>query len=166
MYLGTITAFKWLEVNKKELAIQMNTYVCITGLLREQNDKRHILIVQMSPLQTLNELTNHILEVIYITLQTKLMAQNNIIGEGKNADNYSPNESSTAESSTAGMSKGQHLVYKLIQKQNDTESGIERTEIKEKVPEFLLQNVDDILEFLVSEGHIYTTSSDDHFKTI
>ncbi|KOX71670.1 Replication protein A 32 kDa subunit [Melipona quadrifasciata] len=154
---GTITALKWLEVNKKELTVQMNTYVRIIGLLREQSDKRHILILQMLPLQTLNELTNHILEVTYVTLKAKLMAQKHgIVGE-----NFSSNEPSAA-----GMSTGQHLVYKLIQTQNDTESGIERTEIKEKVPEFLLQHVDDILEFLVSEGHIYTTSSDDHFKTI
>ncbi|KAF3428686.1 hypothetical protein E2986_02432 [Frieseomelitta varia] len=158
---GTITALKWLEVNKKELTIQTNTYVRIVGLLREQNDKRHILILRMSPLQTLNELTNHILEVTYVTLKAKLMAQKcGIVDEGRNAEDFSSNESAT------GMSTGQHLVYKLIQTQNDTESGIERTEIKEKVPETLLQHVDDILEFLVSEGHIYTTSSDDHFKTI
>lgn len=161
MYLGTITALKWLEVNKKELTTQMNTYVRIVGLLREQNDKRHILILRMSPLQTLNELTNHILEVTYVTLKAKLMAQKyKIVDEGRNAEDFSSNESTT------GMSTKQHLVYKLIQAQNDTESGIERTEIKEKVPEILLQHVDDILEFLVSEGHIYTTSSDDHFKTI
>ncbi|XP_017764233.1 PREDICTED: replication protein A 32 kDa subunit-like [Eufriesea mexicana] len=162
---GTITALKWLEADKKESdrTIEMNTYVRILGLLREQNDKRHVLILRMWSLQNLNELTNHILEVTYATLKAKAMTMKTEIGHQRceSAANEIPDENSPYY----GMTADQTIVYKIIHAQNDTESGIERSDIKTNVPSRILREVDNILDFLVSEGHIYTTSTDDHFKT-
>ncbi|OAD52478.1 Replication protein A 32 kDa subunit [Eufriesea mexicana] len=161
----TITALKWLEADKKESdrTIEMNTYVRILGLLREQNDKRHVLILRMWSLQNLNELTNHILEVTYATLKAKAMTMKTEIGHQRceSAANEIPDENSPYY----GMTADQTIVYKIIHAQNDTESGIERSDIKTNVPSRILREVDNILDFLVSEGHIYTTSTDDHFKT-
>ncbi|XP_033343145.1 replication protein A 32 kDa subunit-like [Bombus vosnesenskii] len=160
---GTITALKWLEMDKKtsDTTMQINTYVRVVGFLREQTDKRHILILRMWPLQTLNELINHILEVTYVTLKARMMAKDVTTLE-KEQDNKND---LNGEAAYYGMSEAQTLVYKIIHAQNDTESGIERDKIKEKVPNSLSGQVDEILDFLSSEGHIYTTSSDDYFKT-
>ncbi|XP_076661682.1 replication protein A 32 kDa subunit [Halictus rubicundus] len=163
---GTIIALKWLEADKKasDMTMQMNTYVRIVGLLREQNDKRHVLILRMWPLQDLNELTNHILEVTYATLKAEAMAkkgnETEVRHNGSTIDN-GPSE----DSPYYGMTGDQTLVYKIIHAQNNTESGIERSEIKSQVPKRVLSEIDNILDFLVSEGHIYTTSTDDYFKT-
>ncbi|KZC14914.1 PREDICTED: replication protein A 32 kDa subunit [Dufourea novaeangliae] len=163
---GTITALKWLEADKKasDVTILMNTYVRIVGLLREQNDERHILILRMWPLQDLNELTNHILEVTFATLKAEAMAKKN--KELINHQNGSTVDKGANEDVPHyGMTGDQSLVYKIINAKIDTESGIERAEIKGQVPPRILSEVDNILDFLVSEGHIYTTSTDDHFKT-
>lgn len=155
---------KWLEADAKPLDQKKhtNTYARVAGLLREQNDKRYILIIRMSPLQDLNELTTHILEVTFATLKAEVLAQKN-----KNVIDHSAdgNERPSEDSPYYGMTGDQTLVYKIIHAQNDTESGIERSDIKAQVPRRILSDIDNILEFLVSEGHIYTTSTDNHFKT-
>ncbi|XP_054012131.1 replication protein A 32 kDa subunit [Hylaeus anthracinus] len=163
---GTITALKWLEAEKKAsgLVMQMNVYVNIIGLLREQNEKRHILILRLQPLEDLNELTNHIFEVTYATLKAQAMSKKNKEGQN-NESSVMENQESSEDSPYYGMTKDQTLVYKIIHAQNDTESGIERSDIKAKVPKKILPELDTILDFLVSEGHIYTTSTDNHFKT-
>ena len=63
----------------------------------------------------------------------------------------------------AGMDKDQAIVFKIITG-DDSESGIEREQIKANVPPSLVSKVDEILEFLAGEGHIYTTRTDNHFK--
>ncbi|XP_031835032.1 replication protein A 32 kDa subunit [Nomia melanderi] len=161
---GTITVLKWLEADKKtsDFMMQMNTYVRVIGLLRENNEKRHLFILRIHPLQDLNELTNHLLEVTYVTLKAKAMAEKS----KETFDNGSTiNNMPSEDSPYYGMSADQTLVYKIIHARNDTESGIERSEIKSQVPKRILSDMDNILDFLVSEGHIYTTSTDDHFKT-
>lgn len=164
---GTIVALKWLEADRKatDRTMSVNTYIRLVGLLREQNDKRHVLILRMWPLQSLNELTNHILEVTYVALKAESMAkQNNELGHG-NGNMSMSSAKPVEDSADYGMTSEQSLIYKIIHAQNDTESGIERSEIKAKAPKTILSRVDTILDFLVSEGHIYTTSTDDHFKT-
>ncbi|XP_076236938.1 replication protein A 32 kDa subunit [Calliopsis andreniformis] len=163
---GTITALKWLEADSKpsDHNMQKDTYVRVVGFLREQNDKRHILIMRMWLLQDLNELTNHILEVTYATLKAEAMAkQNKESGDSMNSS--MGNQGQSEDSPYYGMTGDQTLVYKIIHAQNDTESGIERSEIKAQIPKRILSDIDNILDFLVSEGHIYTTSTDNHFKT-
>ncbi|XP_017790960.1 PREDICTED: replication protein A 32 kDa subunit [Habropoda laboriosa] len=162
---GTITALKWLEAERKpsDHTVQINTYIRIIGLLREQNDKRHILILRMFPMQDLNELTNHILEVTYTALKAEAMAKTN--KELENNPNVKVHEVPNEDSPYYGMTGDQTLVYKIIHAENDSESGIERSGIKAQVPKRILSEIDNILDFLVSEGHIYTTSTDNHFKT-
>ncbi|XP_043260224.1 replication protein A 32 kDa subunit [Colletes gigas] len=160
---GTITTLKWLEADKKAsgLLMETNIYVNIIGLLREQNEKRHLLILKLKPLVNLNELTTHLLEVTYFMLKAEAMVKNES-GSNQKTDT---NQGSSDDNLYYGMSKDQTLVYRIIQAQNATESGIERCDIKTQVPRKMLTEVDGILDFLVSEGHIYTTSTDDHFKT-
>ena len=64
-----------------------------------------------------------------------------------------------------GLTKDQITVFRIIQAENDTVNGIERKTLKNRVPKNILPIVDDIIDFLTSEGHIYTTFTDDHFKT-
>ncbi|XP_076757941.1 replication protein A 32 kDa subunit-like [Xylocopa sonorina] len=163
---GTITAIKWLEADKKtsDCNIQINTYVNVIGLLREQNDKRHMLILRIWPLEYLNELTNHILEVTYVALKAESFAKKEKAA-GSTSMDVKTDGMAKEDSPYYGMTADQTLVYKIIHAQNDSESGIEKCDIKAKVPKSVALDLDNILDFLVSEGHIYTTSTDDHFKT-
>lgn len=103
---------------------------------------------------TLNELTNHLLEVIFITLRQKTSNQY------KDSDKDVP-----MPDDNLGLTKDQLAVFRIIQEENDTVNGIERKTLKDRIPKNILPIVDDIIDFLTSEGHIYTTFTDDHFKT-
>ncbi|XP_035726768.1 replication protein A 32 kDa subunit-like [Vespa mandarinia] len=159
---GTITTLRWLEVNRStpEPTLEINTYVRIYGLLRDQNGVKQVFIVRILPLEDLNELTNHLLEVTYATLKAEqIFKANNTHTVSVNVD-----DNSMFNNDCTGMSTEQAIVFKIIQAENETECGIERNDIKARVPERILHDVDQIIHFLTSEGHIYTTRTDDHFK--
>jgi len=46
----------------------------------------------------------------------------------------------------------------------ESECGIEKRDILVKVPKHIIPRINEILDFLLCEGHIYTTSSEDFFK--
>lgn len=172
---GSITAVKWIDAEKKNSSplAQLNAYSHIFGLLREQNDRRHILILGMQPLQSLNALVTHLLEIMYVTLQSKqdtFMSQRSQNAISKDtAGNMNRSNVSVAANKDSnnpyGMTHDQKAVYENIQMYNDTETGIERDTLIAKLPQSARAKLNEILEFLVSEGHIYTTCTDDHFKT-
>ncbi|XP_046738180.1 replication protein A 32 kDa subunit [Diprion similis] len=171
---GTITAFHWIEADKppQESVIEVNTYVRVYGSLREQHQKKHILVMKIYPIVDLNELTLHLLETIYVDLKgEKLAGAGNMDATGIQ-DSKQPvglqnslMDSSIMGASLGGMTNDQKAVFKIIQSENDTPSGIERDQIKARVQPHIRSQVDDILDFLAGEGHIYTTLTDDHFKT-
>lgn len=160
---GRITAFHWLEADKEipECTLNLNSYVRIYGHSRGQNEKTHVLILKILPLLNLNELTNHLLEVIYVML--KMQHGSNMENEGSNAAQV--NNVCMSDNNISGLTREQTIVFKIIQTENDTENGIERDTLKMRVPKNIVPIIDNIIDFLTSEGHIYTTLTDDHFKT-
>ncbi|XP_078039460.1 replication protein A 32 kDa subunit-like [Augochlora pura] len=151
---GKLTAVKWLQADKKasDFNVKMNAYARFIGLLREQNDKRYLLIFHMYPLQDLNELTCHFLEVIYIALKRKEKMKSKI------------KQRTSQNDSCHGLVGNQALIYKIIEANNTVENGIEKSEIKKQIPRNIWSDIDTILEELASEGLIYTCRKD-YFKT-
>lgn len=133
----------------------------VYGHIREQNQRKYVLILKMWSLTNLNELTNHLLEVTYVTLKAEKMF--NI--QKKRLEPDGMNDVTMADNNVSGLTKEQVIVFKLIQAENGNENGIERDVLRTRVSANLLPYLDDILDFLISEGHIYTTLTDDHFKT-
>ncbi|XP_051155697.1 replication protein A 32 kDa subunit-A [Leptopilina boulardi] len=159
---GTIKAIKWNsaedEVDSREQELKVGIYAHIYGLPREQEGEKHILILRMFKVKEINELTCHLLEVFYVA-QMGLHKQHSVQKVQGHA-----NSSSTSENyDFPGMDKDQSHVFYII-KNDISEGGIERDEIKSKVPSNIVSKIDDILEFLAGEGHIYTTRTDNHFK--
>lgn len=145
----------WLEADRNPAEdIQINTYVRIHGLTREQSNQRQVLILRIHPLEDLNELTCHFMEVMYFILKSNKPVEENM-----------PQQAIKYENTMSGMTMQQIKILEIIRSANDAECGIEKSNILAQVPKPITpQVVDDILEFLLSEGHIYTTSSEDVFK--
>ncbi|KAJ8680244.1 hypothetical protein QAD02_016031 [Eretmocerus hayati] len=169
---GTIKGIKW--INSEDAVgyacpVQINSYARVYGQARKQNDEAHVLVMSIQPLEHLMELLAHLMEVTVMCLEgnkaasnvnqhdTSLMHhQNDNIVENK-ANSHIP----------SGLNRDQGQVYSIIFEKSETEEyGIDRNEIKSKVPQSLISKVDDILDFLSAEGHVYTTITDDHFKVI
>ncbi|KAL6264464.1 hypothetical protein P5V15_004572 [Pogonomyrmex californicus] len=155
---GTLTAVMWLEADKNPAesnnCTQINTYVRVYGLLRIQNNQRHVLILRMQPLEDLNELTCHFMDVIYF-----IVSANKPIEESALSTN-----TIMSDNTMSGMSPEQMAVLKVVRSANETECGIEKRDILAEIPRHIVSRLDEILDFLLCEGHIYTTSSEDFFK--
>lgn len=166
LYLpGQILACYWLEAEKQkpEIPVQVNTYIRVHGILRNQDSKNFILILRIAPIMDLNELTSHLLEVIWYIAKAKILKDSKSGGSSNFADTTNPNDMEV--DSVHGMKSEETTILKIIQAETHTEFGIERCDIKKKIPAHLISRLDNILEFLSQEGHIYTTQSEDHFKT-
>lgn len=153
---GNLTAVMWLEADKNPVEdIQVNTYVRVTGMIRDQSNKRHLLILRIRPLEDLNELTCHFGEVIYFMLKAN-----------KPAEELATTNTNVlmSDNTISGMSVEQVTILEIVRSANDAECGIEKRDILTKVPKHIIPRLDEILDFLLCEGHIYTTSSEDFFK--
>lgn len=140
----------------------MNSYARVYGLVRDQADGAYVLIVNVQPLEHMNELLSHLMEVTLTSLQGEKMV-NQVASSDQSFANNSVQNSTGMNSS--GMTKQQQMVLEIIQN-SDPDYGAERDVIKSRVPQNMLSKVDEIIEFLSAEGHIYTTKTDDFFKAI
>ncbi|XP_008552092.1 replication protein A 32 kDa subunit-B [Microplitis demolitor] len=160
---GKIMAYKWLEAESVvPEGITKDCYAKVYGTLREQGADMttHIFVMKILPVKKYAEVFSHLLEVTLIAIRMK--NSNNCLQGGK-VEMPTGNNDDEDDDVCHGLTNEQKVIYKII-KRNDTENGIERGDLKSQVPGNLKSKVDGILEFLASEGHIYTTRNDDYFK--
>lgn len=149
----------WLEANKEpEDNIKINTYARIYGLIREQNHQRHILILRIFPIEDLNDLTCHFLEVMHFMLLSNVPVDQFAAMSNDNANTL------MCDNTVSGMTPNQVMVLEIVRSANKSECGIQKRDILTKLPNHIISCLPEILEFLACEGHIYTTSSEDCFK--
>jgi len=114
----------WLEADKNPAesnsCTQINTYVRVHGLIRTQNNQRHVLILRMHPLEDLNDLTCHFMEVMYFILKASKPAEELTLPT--NTSN-----SLMIDNTMSGMSPEQMAVLEVVRSANESECGIEKT---------------------------------------
>lgn len=136
--------------------------------MRKQGDETFVLVLDIKPLEHMNELLAHQMEVTLVTLEgekmTSRVAQVDqaFVNDSRNASGSHPLDGFDDKE---GLTREQLIVLSII-RDSDPENGAERHVIKSKVSPDVRPKVDGILEFLSGEGHIYTTLTDDHFKLL
>jgi len=176
-HLGTIEAVQWHDENSESPQDQEangiieGADVRIIGSVRTQQDKRYLMVFRVSLVQSEEEKDSHKLEVEHAKLLIRKMndKENAAIG----ANNYGLSNSMMSSSapstgSGAGASFGNakyDSIYKMVAG-CDREEGMSRDELSQQLAgKMSRKDVDDGLEFLSNEGHIYSTTDEDHFKT-
>merc|ERR1719234_242641 len=116
----------------------------------------------------------HLLQVVYSKL--KLRQLNQAVNGGMEAQTTGLTNSmmggglgmGSSSAPSSGQSfghKNYDLVYHLIQGSTE-EQGVDRDSINQQVrTKMSKQEMDSALDYLSSEGHIYSTIDEDHFKT-
>ncbi|XP_026467508.1 replication protein A 32 kDa subunit [Ctenocephalides felis] len=167
-HTGTIDCYYWLEENNtKSLSnIMMNTYVEVFGNARKNQGSSLIMLFNINPLTSFNQVTTHLLEVLHARYQAEQWHKN---GEGGNEsmNKGGPFNNSTLESSISGMRAGslnqqQQNLYEAIRSFPYPE-GISTKQLLEKFPSISQGELVKITDFLCNEGHIYTSIDADHF---
>jgi len=153
------------------------TYGRVVGALRKNKDTKYITIFKSMPITDMNEVTCHMMEVAMLPKKLKKMLDEEEaatgFGGGGMLEGALPNSmiASTSIFSTtsrSGMSPCQEACSRILQgAPTENQEGVNKDYIYEQVKgRFTSVQVNDALDFLVQEGHAYTTVDENHFKGI
>mmetsp|Transcript_1008 Transcript_1008/g.2092 ORF Transcript_1008/g.2092 Transcript_1008/m.2092 type:complete len:294 (-) Transcript_1008:1410-2291(-) len=170
--------------------LQEGKYVRVTGTFRAFNGAGSLSGHVMYAIKDFNEVTFHLLESLSVHLKNKkgvfaveAPSQQASMSVGAAAESALASTSGQPiQSATPGFgSSGAHYtmqeaegdfdpctnaVLAMIKAQGATDVGCGRESIyRELAARFSKQNINNSLALLNDEGHVYTTTDDDHFKT-
>ncbi|KAK7080244.1 hypothetical protein SK128_019891 [Halocaridina rubra] len=157
------------------------TYCQVFGILRTQGNKRYILSHRIRPVEDLNLITTHILEVMYAVakiqqiekmqssgvMETSTSAGGGMANSLVGASGFDGNTSmgSGGFSGMQGLNPTQHMVFQVI-RNCAGETGVNKDVICQQLEgKINKMQIGSVLDYLSSEGHIYSTIDEDHFKT-
>ncbi|KAG8185753.1 hypothetical protein JTE90_000736 [Oedothorax gibbosus] len=151
--------------------MQENTYARVTGAVRSMKGKRHVMAFNIRPLTDLSELTMHMAEVIHSSMAIQIRDKENATastatGFGSTSMLTSGMDTSDtfASNTSSKLSKPQQLVRQAIINCKD-EQGIAVSELYNSLKSLSRQSIQEALDFLSNEGHIYSTIDEDHYKS-
>lgn len=140
-----------------------NTYVYLNGHLRAYNGKKSVTAFKIRRILDMNEITTHMLEVVHSHLQLSRQNQS-MPGRAPGLPSNVPQGSFFGDGgldTTQPHNKVLKLLRSLMQ---DHREGVTASVIA-RMGSMSQRDVENAFEFLASEGHIYTTIDDFHFKT-
>ncbi|MEN2498793.1 MAG: DNA-directed RNA polymerase I subunit rpa2 [Marteilia pararefringens] len=156
--------------SEDERLIESGTYVSIVGHLRVFGNSRNIVAFNVRPLKSYNELTTHSLRVLHnYLLITKDQSTNshtssaNIVGhmQSNSTSAYNQRQFSNIDSGFSDQQRQVHNTIRRLQNQN----GCSLKVIAKELGNLSTKKIEEAIEFLSNEGHIYSTIDDDHFMT-
>jgi len=171
-----------IENEREDMIVPVaeKTYVRVIGKVRTWGSQRGITAFTVIPLKSLNELTMHNLEVVHC----KLFYQKDILGRHLDiAQGRVSNTGAAGSMNTSGYAGGGGATSKMVSNPGNsgltgvngeihkflststTDSGYALGDIQRRFPQLALQRIKDQLELLSSEGHVYTTIDDEHYRT-
>lgn len=146
-------------------AFRENTYVRVYGTVRSFGGKRNVTAFKMVPVMDMNEVTYHMLEVTHSHLAlSKHVASGMSSGAPMNSSTMGDNIYNNQDSGMiSGLNQIQNQVHSIIQS-NVTEEGASIENVCKQLRGVPERSVREAIEFLSSEGHIYSTIDEDHYK--
>jgi len=177
---GSIECVQWVEEGLEEPEFPEGNFIKVIGSVRTQGERKHIMAIKIMEVKSEEEKDFHALEVSYSHLKLKQINARDgaVAGGGAVLSNSMMGGSfgggamgaggaganSFAASSSFG-NKNYDAVYGHIKRCHDEHGinlGVLFNEIKGKMSK---QEMDSAIDFLSSEGHIYSTVDDEHYRT-
>ncbi|NWI36249.1 RFA2 protein, partial [Picathartes gymnocephalus] len=161
---------QWVDTDEaggENVVVPPGTYVKVAGHLRSFQNKKSLVAFKIMPLENMNEFTTHILEIVnaHMILRKNLMSASRVpqsfsstgIGDmvGYRGGGSLP---------VNGLTAHQSQVLNLI-KSCHVPEGMSLQDLKLQLHSMSMSTIKQAVEFLSSEGHIYSTVDDDHYKS-
>ncbi|RZB94443.1 replication protein A2, partial [Asbolus verrucosus] len=166
-HTGSIKAIMWLETDNDSVVtippVKEGHYVKVFGSVRNQDGEKILMILKMFPIDDCNVITNHLLQAIHARLAIEKLMQGQVSVKQPIASTSSMSDMGATAASATGLSKIQDQIFRILQPVKDN-VGVSRDAIMKNFAPSQLREVNDALEFLLNEGHAYTTINNDHFK--
>uniref|UniRef100_R4G3R1 Putative replication protein a 32 kDa subunit n=1 Tax=Rhodnius prolixus TaxID=13249 RepID=R4G3R1_RHOPR len=166
---GTIEGISYLETDTDtpETVIE-NTYCVMIGSVRSQNDTKHIMIFNVLPVTDFNEIMEHYLAIIHMPLKANTLDSTEFEQKPIKQEmlsSYGTANEKLSDVNYFDMDPKFKRVYEVISK-SQSESGISMDELFSSLTGKIQRDqIRSALEYLVGEGHIFTTIDENHFKS-
>jgi len=177
---GSIEAICYIgsDDTARPLPLEEGTYGRLVGTLRttkgNSGTSKYLIVYKAIQVLDMNEITSHGLEVLRVPISLKKLRerQTTKINAGINpslpssmmAATGGGNDTFSGSDTISGLSAQQNMVFRCI-KSVKGEEGVSVDQVianlKSKINPKEIQT---IIEFLSGEGHIYSTTDDNHYK--
>ncbi|NXK85937.1 RFA2 protein, partial [Formicarius rufipectus] len=160
---------QWVDTDEaggENVVVPPGTYVKVAGHLRSFQNKKSLVAFKIMPLENMNEFTTHILEIVNAhmilrkNLTSALRAPPAFPAGISDVGSFGGGSSLPVN----GLSAHQSQVLNLI-KSCPVPEGMSLQELKLQLHSMSMSTIKQAVEFLSSEGHIYSTVDDDHYKS-
>ncbi|NXF71741.1 RFA2 protein, partial [Sclerurus mexicanus] len=160
---------QWVDTDEaggENVVVPPGTYVKVIGQLRSFQNTKCLVAFKIIPLENMNEFTAHILEIV----NTHMILRKNLMSASRVPPSFSAGISDMGGSGGGGsapvngLSAHQSQVLNLI-KSCPVPEGMSLQELKLQLHSMSMSTIKQAVEFLSSEGHIYSTVDDDHYKS-
>ncbi|KAF4088049.1 hypothetical protein AMELA_G00078360 [Ameiurus melas] len=173
---------QWVDTedpNVDSSVIPPDTYVKVSGNLRSFQNNRSLVAFSVRPLEDMNEITSHMLEVVQAHLLLSKPQTMTGGGGGGSSMNSSmvpmsrPGQGGMGASggysgantmANNGLNPSQNQVLCLI-KSCPEPQGISIQELKQRLSGMSMTIIRQVVDFLSNEGHIFSTIDEDHFRS-
>ncbi|KAJ7304196.1 hypothetical protein JRQ81_011728 [Phrynocephalus forsythii] len=162
---------QWIDTDEEcseNVVVPPGTYVKVAGHLRSFQNRKSLVAFKIMPIEDMNEFTTHLLEVVHAHMVLRI---ENTSTSTKTPQSVvplemseMPNDDGNNATPVRGLTSHQSQVLNLIKTCRTTE-GISFQDLKSQLHSMNLQSLKKAVEFLSSEGHIYSTVDDEHFKS-
>ncbi|KAK2854761.1 hypothetical protein Q7C36_006630 [Tachysurus vachellii] len=170
---------QWVDTEDPSVdssVIPPDTYVKVSGNLRSFQNNRSLVAFSVRPLEDMNEITSHMLEVVQAHMQ--LIKPHNMMGGGGSMNSstmpmsrpglggmgMSGSYSGASSMANNGLNPNQNQVLCLI-KSCPEPQGISIQELKQRLSGMSMTIIRQVVDFLSNEGHIFSTIDEDHFRS-
>ncbi|XP_054251292.1 replication protein A 32 kDa subunit [Indicator indicator] len=161
---------QWVDTDEaggENVVVPPGTYVKVAGHLRSFQNKKSLVAFKIMPLENMNEFTTHILEIVnaHVVLRKNLMvpARGPQVFPSAGVGDLG-GYGGVCSLPLNGLTAHQSQVLNLI-KNCPVPEGMSLQELKAQLHSMSMSTIKQAVEFLSSEGHIYSTVDDDHYKS-
>lgn len=177
-HTGRMEAHFWLDdEGGKAPKITQNAYARIIGTSRKVGDQNVIVIYHAEEVENINEVTTHRLEILFARFKAEQLSKggglmkdtgSKLGGMSSTSGNTNEPMETNAATTYHGLAGKDNLIYQAISVNSmaNNGSGFSRTELYATFPKLPNIEVDNSIDYLIQEGHIYSTVSSDNFKTV
>lgn len=166
---------QWVDTEDPSMdstVLPPGTYVKVSGNLRSFQNHRSVVAFSVRPLEDMNEITSHMLEVVQAHMALGRPQSGSGGGTSGNVATMSRTVMETTSGGYAGandmanngLSPNQNQVLSLIRSCPDPQ-GISIQDLKQRLSGISLAVIKQAVEFLSNEGHIFSTIDEDHYKS-
>ncbi|XP_052864761.1 replication protein A 32 kDa subunit [Anopheles cruzii] len=169
-HTGRINAHYWVDDNAPNSTptVVPNSYARVVGSVRNQDGSKVIMIFKIDQVNSPNECTTHLLEVLHARYKLEEQYKRKVeLGANTNANAASNGGFMETDSvgASLGLNGKQLAVYKAI-KSHVSAIGIDRKELQDKFSHINSSEMATIMDELIGEGMIYSTIDGDHFLCV